>query len=206
MAFLIGNPVLNPAVLIFIAFVLSWQFAIARLVLGIVLVMLIAWYANRVGGAASVPFEAPSPSPIEQGASLSSLAVAWLRAFWSEIYAIVPGYVVIVLLLGFARAWLFTPTLTLANDGILALLVLAIVGTLFVIPTGGEVPIIQTLMALGMGVAPAIALLVTLPTLSLPTTYIVRRVFPVRILAGSLGIVAVIGFVSAAISKLFISA
>ena len=206
MAFLVGNPVLNPAVLIFIAFVLSWQFAVARLLLGIVLVMLIAWYANRVGGAMSVPFETPAPSPIEEDASFGKLALAWMRAFWFEIYTIVPGYVVIVLLLGFARAWLFTPTLTLANGGILALLVLAIIGTLFVIPTGAEVPIIQTLMGLGMGAAPAIALLVTLPTLSLPTAYIVRQVFPVRVLAGALGIVAAIGFLSATLSKLFISA
>jgi uncharacterized membrane protein YraQ (UPF0718 family) len=206
MAFLVGNPVLNPAVLIFIAFVLSWQFALVRLAVGVALVLLIAWYANRAGGTQVVSCEAPAPAPIEQQASLAQLALAWLQAFWWEVYTILPGYIVIVLLLGAARAWLFAPTLTLANGGVLALLVLAIVGTLFVIPTAGEVPIIQTLMGLGMGAAPALALLVTLPTLSLPTTYIVRKVFPARVLAGALGIVAVVGFATAAVGKLFIPA
>jgi hypothetical protein len=40
----------------------------------------------------------------------------------------------------------------------------------------------------------------------LPTTYIVRKVFPARVLAGALGIVAVVGFATAAVGKLFIPA
>jgi uncharacterized membrane protein YraQ (UPF0718 family) len=204
MAFLIGNPVLNPATLLFITFVLSWQFAVIRLVLGIALVLVIAWYANHAGELAA-PFEghAPSPAPIEGSASIAQMAVAWLRAFWWELYTIIPGYIVIVLALGAARAFLFTPALTLHSGSIVAIAIIAIVGTLFVIPTAGEVPIIQTLMGLGMGTAPALVLLLTLPTISLPTTYIVRKQFPARILAGTLAITAVVGFAAGAVSKVF---
>ncbi len=204
MAFLIGNPILNPAVLLFIAFVLSWQFAVIRLVLGIALVLVIAWYANHSGEiAAAHELHAPAPAPIEGNASVAQMAVAWLRAFWWEIYTIVPGYIVIVLALGAARAFLFTPALTLHSSSIAALAIIAIVGTLFVIPTAGEVPIIQTLMGLGMGIAPALVLLLTLPAISLPTTYIVRKQFPARILAGTLAITAAVGFAAGAISKVF---
>ena len=205
MAFLIGNPVLNPATLLFIAFVLSWQFAVIRLALGIALVLVIAWYANHSSDLVPAPYEGhePAPAPIEGNASITQMAVAWLRAFWWELYTIIPGYIVIVLALGAARAFLFTPALTLHSGGIVALAIIAIIGTLFVIPTAAEVPIIQTLMGLGMGVAPALVLLLTLPTISLPTTYIVRKQFPVRILAGTLVITAVVGFAAGAISKVF---
>src|SRR5579875_1248963 len=205
MAFLIGNPILNPATLLFITFVLAWQFAVIRVVIGIALVLLIAWYANHAGEPASDSsrLHAPDASPIESEASIGELAMAWLRAFWWELYTIIPGYVVIVLALGAARAFLFTPGLTLHADSIWALAIVAIVGTLFVIPTAGEVPIIQTLMGLGMGIAPALVLLLTLPAISLPTTYIVRKQFPARILAGPLAITAAVGFAAGAISKVF---
>jgi uncharacterized membrane protein YraQ (UPF0718 family) len=204
MAFLIGNPILNPAVLLFIAFVLSWQFAVIRLVLGVALVLVIAWYANHEGETVA-PYEghAPAPAAIEGNASIAQMAFAWLRAFWWELYTIIPGYIAIVLALGAARAFLFTPALTLHSGTIFALAIIAIVGTLFVIPTAGEVPVIQTLMGLGMGVAPALVLLLTLPAISLPTTYIVRKQFPARVLAGTLVITAVVGFAAGAISKVF---
>lgn len=46
-AFLLANPVLNPATIIFIGFVLSWQFAIFRVIMGILMVLGISLLANR---------------------------------------------------------------------------------------------------------------------------------------------------------------
>ncbi|WP_242975875.1 hypothetical protein [Desulfosporosinus sp. FKB] len=45
----------------------------------------------------------------------------------------------------------------------LAVIGFAIAGTLFIIPTAGEVPIVQSLMAFGLGIGPGVALLMTLP-------------------------------------------
>ena len=82
-----------------------------------------------------------------------------------------------LLLLGAARAWLF-PVLDFSIDNSLMWVVgAALVGTLFVIPTAGEVPIVQALLALGVGVGPAAALLVTLPPVSLPSLAMVSRSF-----------------------------
>ena len=59
---------------------------------------------------------------------------------------------------------------------------LAAAGTLFVIPTAGEVPIIQVLQQFGLGGAGAAALLISLPAVSLPSLAMLSRALPVRTL------------------------
>ena len=44
------------------------------------------------------------------------------------------------------------------------------------IPTAAEIPILQTMMLAGMGIAPALALLVTLPAVSVPSLDATSRV------------------------------
>lgn len=187
LAFFLGNPVLNPATLLFIGFVLGWQFVGLRIVFGVILVFLVSYLAAKF--ADRLPEQKQPPidltlAPIEDpNRSVGSLAVAWLKELWIEIYTILPGYVITVALLGAARAWLFPPNLTIHASGIGAIVALAAIGTAFVIPTAGEVPIVQTLMNAGMGIGPAAALLITLPAISIPSLFIVRGAFPKRVLA-----------------------
>ena len=80
------------------------------------------------------------------------------------------------------RAWFF-PEMTPAighSFGLVTLLAAA--GTLFVIPTAGEVPIIQVLQQFGLGGAGAAALLITLPAVSLPSLAMLGRALPMRAL------------------------
>lgn len=79
--------------------------------------------------------------------------------------------------------------------GLLAVLLLAAIGTLFVIPTAGEIPIIQGLALLGVGLGPVGALILTLPALSLPSMLMVRRAFPARVIAATGASVFVLGLV-----------
>src|SRR5947209_13766412 len=65
-AFFLGNPTLNPAVLVFLLFTLGWQWALLRLVLGAVLVFGGALLATRVAGSLNAPLPAqaaPQPEP-----------------------------------------------------------------------------------------------------------------------------------------------
>lgn len=187
LAFFLGNPVLNPATLIFIGFILGWPFVALRIVFGVVLVFLVSYLAAKFADV--LPQQQSPPieltlAPIEDpNRSVGSVLIAWLKELWIEIYSILPGYIVIVLLLGAARAWLFPPQLTIHASGIGAIVALAAIGTAFVIPTAGEVPIVQMLMHSGMGIGPAAALLVTLPAISIPSLFIVRGAFPKRVLA-----------------------
>ncbi len=168
---------------------------LVRLIVGLALVLGAATLANRlVTDRVDVDVEdAPIEDPSKGG---MAMLVDWLKLLWWEFYTIVPGYFVIVLLLGAARAWLFHPGLTLAGGGVLVLVALAVIGTLFVIPTAGEVPIVQTLMSFGLGAGPAATLLVTLPAISLPTLFIVRSAFKKRVLALAFGAVILAGLVA----------
>ena len=210
LAFFLGNPVLNPATLLFIGFVLGWQFVGLRIAFGVILVFLVSYLASRF--ADRLPAQKSPPidltlAPIEDpNRSIGSVVTAWFKELWIEMYSILPGYAVIVLLLGAARAWLFPPGLTIHASGIGAIAALSAIGTLFVIPTAGEVPIVQTLLHAGMGIGPAGALLLTLPAISLPSLFIVRGAFPKRVLAFVTACVFLLGIVAGVAAMLFMRA
>jgi uncharacterized membrane protein YraQ (UPF0718 family) len=181
-AFWLGNSVLNPATLIFMSFVLGWRWAALRLGLGAVMVFGLGYLANRMttaseAGRAEASLEAIATAP-EEGAFRR-----WFRILGRMAVQLIPEYVILVLVLGASRAWLF-PTIGPGIDNhLLWILAFAVAGMLFVIPTAGEVPIIQGMLALGMGVGPAGALLMTLAPISLPSMAMLARSFPPRILA-----------------------
>ena len=110
---------------------------------------------------------------------------------------LVPESVALVLLLGAARAWFF-PAVDSNATGFLWTLGLALAGTLFVIPTAGEIPIVQTLMAFGLGVGPAAALMTTLPPVSLPSLAMLARAVPLKVLVFVTGAVVLVGGLSGA--------
>ncbi|MBV9581375.1 MAG: permease [Chloroflexi bacterium] len=180
-SFFLGNPTLNPAVLVFLLFTLGWQWALLRLVLGVVLVCGGAWAAMRIGGQVTGPTPTEAqPAPTPSGPWLAR----WFRSLGRLIVQLVPEYIVIVGLLGFARAFLFPTAGPDLGNSLPLMIGLAIAGTLFVIPTAGEIPIIQTMLGFGMGAGPAGVLLLTLAPVSLPSLVMVGRALPVRLLVG----------------------
>jgi uncharacterized membrane protein YraQ (UPF0718 family) len=206
LAFFLGNPVLNPAVLIFMGFILGWWFSAVRLIAGVVLIAIVVAIANRMTSEEPPDPDAPTftPAPIEQpDRSLGTLGIAWLRELWREMVAILPGYAVIVFLLGGVRAWLFPANFTVHTAGIGGTALASLVGTLFVIPTAGEVPIVQTLLAHGMTVAAAVSLIITLPAISLPSLFIVRKAFPASVLAMTFGVIFAGGLLAGTLAGMF---
>jgi uncharacterized protein len=174
----ISNPVLNPATLVFMGFVLGWNWALFRVVFGIAMVLGIAYLAERYadpGEAGSLAQELT----IEVVAPEDSFLVRWGQEFMALAIRLLPEYLVLVLLLGAARTWLF-PVLG-AHDSLGWIVAMALAGTLFVIPTAGEIPIVQAMFALGMGVGPAAALIMTLPAVSLPSLAMLGSVFSLRV-------------------------
>ncbi len=181
-AYWLANPVLNPAAIVFIGFVLGWGWAALRLVLGAALVFALSHLAARMlpPGQRVMP---PPDAAADARAAPRSYLLAWLAAYWRLAIRLVPEYLVLVFALGAARAWLF-PAMTpaIGHAGWLPPL-LAAIGTVFVIPTAGEVPIVQTLQHVGLGAGGAAALLLTLPAVSLPSLAMLGRAVPVRVLA-----------------------
>ncbi len=74
---------------------------------------------------------------------------------------------------------------------------LAVAGTLCVVPTAGEIPIVQTLMRFGLGTGSAGALLITLPAVSLPSLATVGRALPARVLGFVAACAVVAGLLAA---------
>jgi hypothetical protein len=198
-AFWLGNSVLNPATLVFMGFVLGWRWTALRLVLGIAMVFGLGYLANRLTSAreasqaeeaAAVMAAAPQDAPFRR----------WLTILGRMTLTLVPEYIVLVLLLGAARAWLFPTLGPEIGNQIQWIAAFAVVGMLFVIPTAGEVPIVQAMLSLGVGAGPAGALLMTLPPISLPSLAMLATSFPPRILAAVAGMVVLFGLAGGALA------
>jgi uncharacterized protein len=196
-AFLLGNPTLNPAVLVFLLFTLGWQWALLRLVLGAVLVFGGALLATRMAGGLNAPAPVLAQPP---ATPTGPWLKRWLRSLARLVVQLVPEYVVIVGILGFARAFLFPAAGPELGNNLVLMLGLAVAGTLFVIPTAGEIPIIQTMLGYGMGAGPAGVLLLTLAPLSLPSLAMVARAFPWRVLVALAAATAVLGLVAGGVA------
>ena len=179
LAFFLGNPVLNPATIIFMGFVLSWEWALFRVVAGTIMVFAIAALAGRFALSSDLPSTLrPQQVCLPEG----SILIRWLHALYQLIIDTIPAYLIVVFLLGAFRAWLFPAFDPAWSDSIAVIIMLAITGTLFVIPTAAEIPIVQSMLAFGLGIGPAATLLVTLPAVSLPSLFIIRRAFPAKVL------------------------
>ncbi|MDF7628914.1 permease [Erwiniaceae bacterium L1_55_4] len=177
MAFWLANPLLNPATLIFMGFVLGWHFAAIRLVAGLIMVLGIASLVQR-----SVPDNRVAAPLITTAGSEQPFLTRWLGVMWRLFWNTIPLYIVAVLLLGAARVWLFPHADGAVGNTLFWVMLMAIAGCLFVIPTAAEIPIVQTMMLAGMGIAPALALLMTLPAVSVPSLLMLHRAFPARAL------------------------
>ena len=202
-AYWLGNPLLNPAVLVFLLLVAPWQWTVTRLVIGLLVV---------VGGAALVAWLTESrrdvvisdASQLTGNAEQEPLGTEWLasapkrfgRALLRLSIVLVPEYLIVVMLIGAFRGWLF-PISAASSFGLLAVLIAAGVGTLLVIPTAGEIPILQGLAIAGVAAGPIGALLITLPAVSLPGIAMVGRALGWRTTAATAAMVVVGGLLGA---------
>ena len=106
---------------------------------------------------------------------------------------LVPEYLVVVFLVG-----LVGPPLAgvFGHGGALAILLAALVGTLVVLPTGGEIPILLGLAAAGASAGLLGALLVVLPAVSLPSAVMVGRALGWKATAATAGATVVAGLLA----------
>lgn len=195
LAFFLANPTLNPATIVFMGFVLGWNFAIFRIVMGLILVFGISTLAVRFVKDEQTDTDSII-SKFETVEENNNLLIRWLKALLQLTIDTIPAYLVVVAILGASRAWLFPAVSPAWGNSITAIIILAITGTLFVIPTAGEIPIIQTLMAFGLGTGPAAALLMTLPSVSIVSLLLIKRAFPAPVLVFVGLAVAIIGILS----------
>ena len=175
-AYWLGNPLLNPAVLVFLLLVAPWEWSATRLVVGLVVVIGGAVLVARLVEGRQVPADPVDATYVDETGWqwLRQAPGRFGRALSRLTLVLVPEYLVIVLLVGAFRGWLF-PVDAGSGSGLLIVVLAAVVGTLVVIPTAGEIPILQGLALAGVAAGPIGALLITLPAVSLPGIIMVGR-------------------------------
>ena len=197
-AYLVGNPMLNPATVVFMGFVLGWEWSALRVAVALLLVFGVAYLADRM-----VPREVDvTRTPEVAGAQELEASeegnpfVRWAAILGKMSLLLLPEYAVVVLALGAARAFIFPQIDPTVGNGLLLAVWLTIGGTLFVIPTAAEIPIVQGLMSAGLGPLGAGVLLTTLPAVSLPSLLMAKRGLPTGVLLMVGGSVALVGLLS----------
>jgi uncharacterized membrane protein YraQ (UPF0718 family) len=191
-AFWLGNTVLNPAALIFMGFVLGWKWTGLRLGLGIPLVFGTGYLISQLAPASEVAaLRTQLTRAIAESAPECPSIKGWFTRFARLVVGLIPEYLILVLFLGATRAWLFPIASPAVGNDLVWIALMSAVGLLFVIPTAGEVPVVQAMLALGVGAGPAAALMMTLPPISLPSLVMTGKVFSMRVL----GVISLVVFV-----------
>jgi uncharacterized membrane protein YraQ (UPF0718 family) len=184
-AYWLGNPVLNPAVIAFLAIVAPWSWVAVRVAVGLLVVLgLPALVARVTSRERTVAIDASDASHApDAAAARRPVIVRYLRALARLALVLVPEYLVVVLLVGALRGWLLPIGDTATDLPVLITLAAAVLGALVVIPTGGEIPLLTGLAAAGVGAGPTGALLIALPAVSLPSIAMVARALGGRVTA-----------------------
>ncbi|MGN6607898.1 MAG: permease [Jatrophihabitans sp.] len=196
-AYWLGNPLLNPAVLVFLGFVAPWQWVVTRLAVGLVVVVggsaLVGRLVERDAEQRPAAVPADASRPVD-GTWLAGAPRRFVLTLLRLGLILVPEYLVVVLAVGAVRGWLFPVGESgFVHAGVLVVIVAAVVGTLVVIPTGGEIPIVAGLAALGLSLGGVGALLLTLPAVSLPAMAMLVRSLGRRAVGAAAGVVALGG-------------
>ena len=201
LAFWLGNPVLNPAVLIFLGLLVPGSWVVVRIVLGAALVFgfsALVGHLLRSRGSSTAAETLPAAN--RALAQAGDEPVTWreapgrlLRSFARLAVVLVPEYLLVVFLVGLVGEPLGR---VLGHGGAVAILVAAVVGTLVVLPTAGEIPILLALAAAGASAGVLGALLIALPAVSLPSAVMVGRAFGWRLTAATAGATVVAGLLA----------
>lgn len=172
-AYWLANPMLNPAVLLFFCLTMPWQWTLTRFVGGVLLVVGASILVSRFDG------QNPTTPPPDQLLPARAIPAAFLRTLARTAVVLIPEYIATVLIIGALRGWMVSIMAdgigTAGIIGMIGIVAAAVLGTLTVIPTGGELAIVPALCLTGLAAGPAGALLVTLPAVSLPGMIMVGR-------------------------------
>jgi uncharacterized protein len=117
-AYLVGNPMLNPATIVFMGFVLGWGWSALRVVTVVPLVFGAAYLADRLapGEADVVRTTEVAGSERLEVEGEGNLFVRWAKILARMVLLLVPEYLAVVLLLGAAQVYVF-PNLDFSSVG-----------------------------------------------------------------------------------------
>ena len=205
LAFWLGNPVLNPAVLVFLALLAPPSWVAVRIGVGILLVLgfsaLVGVVVARRGKRdADLPAAQDALDAADEPFRWGEVPRRLVSRFGRLAVVLVPEYLIVVFVVGLIGAPLGA---LLGHGGALAVLLAALVATVLVLPTAGEIPILLGLAAAGASAGVLGALLIALPAISLPSGVMVGRALGWRATAATAGATVVAGLVAGGLLAAF---
>ena len=172
-AFWLANPLLNPAVVVFMALLLPWGYVLLRVAAGAALVLGLSWLAGRLSSPWAPGFTTATvvagtpPRRAREGLRQAAEGLARLAIL------LVPEYLLVVFVVGLVEPAI--PGFVRGAAGPAAVAGLAMAATLFVIPTGAEIPLVMGALAAGFNAGVISLLLIALPAISAPSMVMMRR-------------------------------
>lgn len=194
-SFLISSPLVDLASLVLLASVFNWTVAIAYVAVGVVLAVVGGAVIDRMGMERHVEPLAAAPGGLAPARELTRRERAALA--WSETRAVldkVTGYVLIGVGIGAViHNWIPQQVIDglLGKDNWWSVPVATLVGIPMYADCFGTLPVAESLVARGVGLGTALALMMSVTALSLPSLILLRRVVRPPLLALFTGVVTV---------------
>ncbi|MBA3421988.1 MAG: permease [Thermoleophilaceae bacterium] len=191
LAMMLGSALLNPVGLLAIFLLMPTSSGSARVAFALLMIfaavpLVARAHRRRATVAPSAPcaedvLHAAAPARDLSGPDTWANAVREaLRGWWRHTSELAVRLVPAMLVAGFAVGGVFTIASPqglsdIVGSGVVATVLAAGVGTLVQVPTLFEIPLVLGVLALGLGIGPATALLLTVPSTGLVTLGIVRQ-------------------------------
>ncbi len=212
-SFLISSPLVDLASVILLASIFNWSIALAYVAVGLVLAVIGGTFIGRAGMEGQVEdfvYAMPNVELEQQVMTLGDRA-AYAREQVADIVRRVWPYILVGVGIGAAiHNWLPQEVITglLGQDKWWSVPVATVVGIPMYADIFGTLPIAEALVAKGVGLGTALAFMMAVTALSLPSLIMLKRVVKMPLLVLFTGIVAIgillIGFLFNAIAYLFI--
>jgi uncharacterized protein len=171
---------------------LAWGRLSASVLMVVLVAPLMARLAEAIVGrnepayypVAAGPGGGPAPSQLDAGAylgeSFGSAFAGAIRSWWNAAvelaYRLWIPMTAAIFLAAIFRLFVPPPVVeAYFGSGLLAIALVALFGTLIAIPTMFEIPLALGFLFLGMGLGPAAALLVTAPSVSIVSYFMLRK-------------------------------
>jgi hypothetical protein len=178
--FLLATPAINPAAIILTFSLISWKFAIGRIILalsaaiitGAILEAIWTTEEEKKGLLSQLKVEYQ-----EKSLNLKEDLKKWVINVWDFVKKIFPLVILGIFIIGIVKIFLTSQVISkYLGQGFWQTALASILGVVMYTPTLVEIPFVRELLVLGMGTGPAIAFLLTGPALSLPSMLGVSKV------------------------------
>jgi len=204
--FLLATPAINPAAVLLTFSLISWKFAIGRIILALSAAIITGtiveriWYRQDLDGISELKVEYH-----EEKFSLIPDLKEWLKNVSDFVKKILPLVFLGIFIIGIIKIFLTPEVISkYLGQGLWQTALASIMGVVMYTPTLVEIPFVKELLILGMGTGPALAFLLTGPALSLPSMLGVSRVLRWKIVLTYALIMWVLGIIGGLIFAYFV--